>query len=97
MPLTCGKSFRCVDCGGVTQVNDSRPIKYGNQQAIRRRRECLQCKKRFNTYELEFVVESPEPINGKRLRLLHNARNAIDDLLYDIGDTPDERLLEAAE
>jgi transcriptional regulator NrdR family protein len=38
--LTC-------DCGGGTRVVDSR----GTKGAIRRRRECLECRRRFTTYE----------------------------------------------
>ncbi|HIV86611.1 MAG TPA: transcriptional regulator NrdR [Candidatus Pygmaiobacter gallistercoris] len=46
--------MRCPYCGEVeSKVIDSRPTDDGER--IRRRRECLSCKKRFTTYE---VVET---------------------------------------
>ncbi len=42
--------MRCVYCGHMeSKVVDSRPTEEGS--SIRRRRECLNCKKRFTTYE----------------------------------------------
>ena len=42
--------MRCPFCGNEeTKVMDSRPTEDG--LAIRRRRECIECKKRFSTYE----------------------------------------------
>lgn len=42
--------MKCVFCGHMeSKVVDSRPTDEGN--SIRRRRECLACKKRFTTYE----------------------------------------------
>ncbi len=42
--------MRCVYCGHPdSKVVDSRPTEEGS--SIRRRRECLVCKKRFTTYE----------------------------------------------
>ena len=49
-----GISMKCPFCGyEESKVIDSRPTDEG--QRIRRRRECLQCSKRFTTYE---VIES---------------------------------------
>ncbi len=46
---------KCPFCGNLeSRVIDSRPVEDG--AAIRRRRECLSCKKRFTTYER---IESP--------------------------------------
>lgn len=46
--------MKCPFCSyGESKVVDSRPTDEGN--SIRRRRECLQCSKRFTTYE---TVES---------------------------------------
>ncbi|HDS02362.1 MAG TPA: transcriptional repressor NrdR [Firmicutes bacterium] len=46
--------MKCPHCGfGDSRVVNSRPAQ--NDKAIRRRRECLQCGKRFTTYET--VVE----------------------------------------
>ena len=43
-------AMRCPYCGnGNTRVIDSRPAEDGD--AIRRRRECETCGKRFTTYE----------------------------------------------
>lgn len=42
--------MKCPFCGHMdTRVLDSRPN--DTQTAIRRRRECIECKKRFTTYE----------------------------------------------
>ena len=42
--------MKCVFCGhDDSKVLDSRPVEEG--RSIRRRRECLQCGKRFTTYE----------------------------------------------
>lgn len=42
--------MRCLKCGSEeSRVVDSRSIEEGN--SIRRRRECLNCKNRFTTYE----------------------------------------------
>lgn len=42
--------MKCVYCGNLeSKVVDSRPTDEGS--SIRRRRECLVCKKRFTTYE----------------------------------------------
>ena len=48
------REMRCPYCGyKESKVVDSRPAEEGS--SIRRRRECLQCEKRFTTYE---TVES---------------------------------------
>lgn len=48
--------MRCPFCGyGESKVIDSRAAEEGS--SIRRRRECLQCVRRFTTYEM--VEESP--------------------------------------
>ena len=51
--------MNCPNCGEATKVVDSRQDKY-----IKRRRECLACGHRFNTYEipeslLDTIAESP--------------------------------------
>lgn len=45
--------MKCVYCGENTKVMDSRVSK----SKVRRRRECLNCNKRFTTIE-KFVAES---------------------------------------
>ena len=47
--------MKCPYCGEVdSKVIDSRPTEDGEK--IRRRRECLNCKKRFTTYEIVETV-----------------------------------------
>ena len=42
--------MKCPSCGQLeSKVIDSRPSSDGS--SIRRRRECLECQKRFTTYE----------------------------------------------
>jgi transcriptional repressor NrdR len=48
--LGCGGAMKCAFCGHQeTRVVDSRVSE--SQEAIRRRRECLECGQRFTTYE----------------------------------------------
>lgn len=54
--------MKCPACGFAdSKVIDSRPVEEGN--SIRRRRECLSCQKRFNTFE---VVETVQVIVLKK-------------------------------
>ena len=47
--------MKCSACGGDTQVT----MTYQNADGrVRRRRECLQCKRRFTTRELEVDAEA---------------------------------------
>ncbi|MEA4911156.1 MAG: transcriptional regulator NrdR [Oscillospiraceae bacterium] len=67
--------MKCPYCGYFdTKVNDSRPT--DDDTKIRRRRECLQCGKRFTTYE---VVETAPLVVAKK----DGSREAFDrDKLY---------------
>ena len=58
--------MKCPHCANEeTKVVDSRATELGD--AIRRRRECLRCKKRFTTYErLEEVPLAVVKKNGER-------------------------------
>lgn len=48
--------MKCPICGYFdSKVIDSRPVEEGN--SIRRRRECLQCQKRFTTFEIIETVQ----------------------------------------
>ncbi len=48
--------MKCPSCGhSDSKVIDSRPIEEGN--SIRRRRECLECCKRFTTFEVIEAVQ----------------------------------------
>lgn len=53
--------MKCPNCGfEESKVVDSRPTE---QASIRRRRECLQCKKRFTTYE---IIDTVPPVVVKK-------------------------------
>ena len=58
--------MHCIKCGcEESKVVDSRAIEEGN--AIRRRRECLNCKNRFTTYEkIEYTPIIVIKKNGER-------------------------------
>ena len=58
--------MRCPFCGGVeNKVVDSRLVKEGD--AVRRRRECLECARRFTTYErVEYVLPFVIKRDGRR-------------------------------
>lgn len=48
--------MKCPMCGYFdSKVIDSRPVEEGN--SIKRRRECLQCQKRFTTFEIIETVQ----------------------------------------
>ena len=54
--------MRCPMCGYTdSKVIDSRPVE--ESDSIRRRRECLQCQKRFTTYE---IIEAFQPMIVKK-------------------------------
>lgn len=68
--------MKCVYCGHLeSKVVDSRPTDEGS--SIRRRRECLACKKRFTTYEkidsLPLLVIKKDgdrvPFNSDKIRM----------------------------
>ena len=55
--------MKCPFCGFENdKVVDSRESKEG--ESIRRRRECLQCEKRFTTYERPDVTFPAVVVNG---------------------------------
>ena len=58
--------MKCPFCGHQEdKVMDSRPSKGGS--AIRRRRECLKCEKRFTTYEqIEEILPMVVKRDGRR-------------------------------
>lgn len=96
--------MRCPFCGNLEdRVIDSRTSKEGD--AIRRRRECLSCKKRFTSYErveeiLPLVIKKDgrrEPF--ERSKILAGLKKACEkrpigiDTLYSIVDSIEKRLL----
>ena len=67
--------MNCPFCRGDSKVIDSRPIPDG----IRRRRECLQCERRFSTYEkiipleirvLKAGVRPPEDFQPEKIKVV---------------------------
>jgi len=75
--------MKCPFCGHQEdKVMDSRPSKGGS--AIRRRRECLKCKKRFTTYEqIEEILPMVVKRDGRRepfdrLKIVAGVRKAVE-------------------
>jgi transcriptional regulator NrdR family protein len=59
--------MNCPVCGGKTTVKDCK----SNEDSVWRRRECLQCKHRFNTHELdEDYYKSLKPIDKKAVQMI---------------------------
>ena len=57
--------MNCPHCGGETKVVDSRP----NEDSTRRRRECLECKHRFSTVEIDAdYYETLKPVDKYALQ-----------------------------
>jgi transcriptional repressor NrdR len=98
--------MKCPFCGEIrNKVIDSRLSK--DSRTIRRRRECLNCQKRFTTYEkveavLPMVVKKDgrrEPFNHEKIRAgIHKACqkrpisiNDIDDFVDSLGQLFQER------
>ncbi|MFN3739476.1 MAG: transcriptional regulator NrdR [Thermodesulfovibrionales bacterium] len=96
--------MRCPFCGNLEdRVIDSRTSKEGD--AIRRRRECLACKKRFTSYErvedvLPLVIKKDgrrEPF--ERNKILNGLKKACEkrpigiDTLEGIADSIEKRLM----
>ena len=75
--------MKCPFCGHQEdKVMDSRPSKGG--AAIRRRRECLKCEKRFTTYEqIEEILPMVVKRDGRRepfdrLKIVSGIRKAVE-------------------
>ena len=72
-------SFRCIKCGAITQVKDSRPTSIGKFSAIRRRRKCLrtECGVRFTTFEAHEDIQA----DFKKLAAAQSAVSAIESVV----------------
>lgn len=75
--------MKCPFCGHQEdKVMDSRPSKGGS--AIRRRRECLKCEKRFTTYEqIEEILPMVVKRDGRRepfdrMKIVAGVRKAVE-------------------
>ena len=94
--------MRCPYCDAIeTKVIDSRNVR--DSHSIRRRRECLECTKRFTTYEnIEFSMPYIIKNDGRREEYSHSklrrgiekacgkrpvSREQIDDLLQSVEKT----------
>ena len=95
--------MKCPFCGNLEdRVIDSRTSKEG--EAIRRRRECLKCGKRFTSYErVDDVIPMVVKKDGRResfdrAKILHGLKKACEkrpisvDLLDGIVDTMEKKL-----
>jgi transcriptional regulator NrdR family protein len=69
----------CTECGGDSEVIDSRPRPNG---VIRRRRRCKSCKFAWTTEELKVQKEA---MTKKQLRRLRYAAGVITRFLQDYG------------
>ena len=57
--------MNCPKCYGETHVVDSRP----NEDSVRRRRECVECKHRFSTVEIDAdYYEALKPIDKNAVK-----------------------------
>jgi len=83
--------MKCPYCAcGESKVVDSRPT--DDNERIRRRRECTECRKRFTTYEIVETValtvikkdKSRESFN--REKLFHSLRRACDKRAVSLDD-----------
>ncbi len=99
--------MKCPFCGHQEdKVMDSRPSKGGS--AIRRRRECLKCEKRFTTYEqIEEILPMVVKRDGRRgpfdrLKMVGGVRKAVEkrpvssEKIEDLVDDIENALLERA-
>jgi len=96
--------MKCPFCGNIEdKVIDSRTSKEGD--AIRRRRECLQCGKRFTSYErVDDVIPPVIKKDGRResfdrVKILHGLKKACEkrpistDTLDGVVDSVEKKLI----
>lgn len=96
--------MKCPFCGNIEdRVIDSRTSKEGD--AIRRRRECLKCGKRFTSYErVDDVLPMVVKKDGRReifdrAKILHGLKKACEkrpisiDMLDEIADSVERKLV----
>lgn len=71
------RTMRCQGCGqyAKTRVMDSRPA--ASKSAIRRRRECLECKHRYTTYE-HIVASDADFLDPVEVQSLRQRAEAFD-------------------
>lgn len=72
----------CPYCGGDTKVIDSRP----SEDSVHRRRECLVCKKRFSTVEIDLQmydkISDTTLITVEVNELLEQIKNNINKIVF---------------
>lgn len=59
-------NFKCLKCSGQMLCTSSRPTHQNNKPAIRRRRECKDCRFRITTLEVEFVLEKKAAVDPRK-------------------------------
>ena len=72
----------CPNCGGETHVVDSRT----NEDSTRRRRECVECKSRFSTVEIDAdYYATLKPVDKRAVqKILHNCHADITRRIYHV-------------
>ena len=68
----------CGECGGHTEVKDSRPCEKGGVKAIRRRRKCVDCGAKITTWEMTKIAEDPRITRVREL--VRDLQSALDEL-----------------
>ncbi len=89
-------ALRCIYCGGRTRVVDKRQ----SGRNVRRRRECMECGKRFTTYErpadvLYVIKRSGRREEFSRQKILAGLKKAFEK--RDVGEDEMERMVDAIE
>ena len=77
--------MRCPYCGyKESKVVDSRPADEGS--SIRRRRECLQCEKRFTTYETVVITKAGSRQSFDRSKVLRGIQRSCEKRPVPVAD-----------
>jgi len=76
--------MKCPYCAGRTKVTDKRD----SPEGIRRRRECLKCKKRFTTYEKLYVIKK----DGRREKFSREKMEAGIERAFEKRPVPKEKI-----
>lgn len=77
-------ALRCAHCRTPTQVVQTAKVGRGIYEAVRRRRECPKCKRRFSTFELP--EDAGPRVLGKRFSRVARALQVVADLRRVIGE-----------
>lgn len=74
------KNMRCLECGSFrNKVINSRLVRNGD--SVYRRRECMECKSRFTTYETQYLKGMVKiAVSDMKERLIKNHEKLLNDL-----------------